>query len=89
MGKNQNKSYNTSFPDFKIPETIEYKVIWDKINFKYKLQNKIENIGDYNTEVNNPSLTFVLGNNYKFSRDTDGKISNYKNKFFNCNNRTY
>lgn len=77
LEKNQNNSYNTSFPDFKIPETIEYKVTWDKINFKYKLQNKIENIGDYNTEVNNPSLTFVLGNNYKFDLSDDSHLNRF------------
>jgi hypothetical protein len=77
LEKNQNNSYNTSFPDFKIPETIEYKVIWDKENFKYKLQNKIENIGDYNTEVNNPSLTFVLGNNYKFDLSDTSHLNRF------------
>ena len=77
LEKNQNNSYNTSFPDFKIPEIIEYKVTWDKTNFKYKLQNKIENIGDYNTEVNNPSLTFVLGNNYKFDLSDTSHLNRF------------
>ena len=77
LEKNQNNFYNTLFPDFKIPETIEYKVIWDKENFKYKLQNKIENIGDYNTEVNNPSLTFVLGNNYKFDLSDTSHLNRF------------
>ncbi len=77
LQKNQNNSYNTSFPDFKIPETIEYKITWDEKNFKYKLQNKIQNIGDYNTEVNNPSLTFVLGNNYKFDLSDTSHLNRF------------
>jgi len=66
LTKNPNNIYNTSFPDFKVPETIEYKVTWDDINFRYKLENKITGIGDYSSITNNPALTFILGNNYKF-----------------------
>ncbi len=66
LGKNSSNIYNTSFPDFKVPNTIEYKVTWDDINFRYKLENKISGIGDYSSITNNPSLTFILGNNYKF-----------------------
>ena len=66
LAKNPNNIYNTSFPDFKIPNTIEYKVTWDDQGFKYKLENKITGIGDYSSITNNPALTFILGNNYKF-----------------------
>ena len=66
LDKNPNNIYNTSYPDFKIPETIEYKVTWNDREFKYELENKIIGVGDYPSVTDNPALTFILGNNYKF-----------------------
>tara|TARA_Y100000389_G_scaffold19651_1_gene17003 strand:- start:737 stop:3346 length:2610 start_codon:yes stop_codon:yes gene_type:complete len=75
LDKNPNNIYNTSYPDFKIPETIEYKVTWDDKGFKYELENKIIGVGDYPSVTDNPPLTFILGNNYKFdlSHPTNSK----------------
>ena len=76
LAKNPNNIYNISYPDFKIPETIEYKVTWDDQGFKYKLENKITGIGDYSSVTDNPPLTFILGNNYKF--DLSDVLNNKK-----------
>lgn len=77
LAKSPNDKYNKQYPNFKIPETIEYKVIWDQINFRYIIQNSIFNVGDYNELTNNPSLKFILGNTYKF----DVSDSSHNQKF--------
>lgn len=77
LAKSPNNKYNKQYPNFKIPETIEYKVIWDQINFRYIIQNSILNVGDYNELTNNPSLKFILGNTYKF----DVSDSSHNQKF--------
>jgi hypothetical protein len=77
LAKSPNDKYNKQYPNFKIPETIEYKVIWDQINFRYIIQNSIINVGDYNELTNNPSLKFILGNTYKF----DVSDSSHNQKF--------
>ena len=77
LAKSPNDKYNKQYPNFKIPETIEYKVIWDQINFRYIIQNSIFNVGDYNELTNNPSLKFILGSTYKF----DVSDSSHNQKF--------
>lgn len=66
LSTNINNEYNASYPDFNIPETIEFFVTWDNINNVYKFQDKIIPQNIYPTYTSNPELTFILGNTYKF-----------------------
>ena len=66
LSTNINNNYNTSYPDFNIPKTIEFLVTWDDINNVYKFQDKIIPQNIYPTVTSNPNLIFKLGNTYKF-----------------------
>lgn len=66
LSTNVNNQYNASYPDFNIPETIEFLVTWDDINNVYKFQDKIIPQNIYPSITSNPNLIFKLGNTYKF-----------------------
>ena len=67
LSTNVNNEYNASYPDFNIPETIEFFVKWDDVNNNvYEFKDKIIHQNIYPTYTSKPELTFILGNTYKF-----------------------
>ena len=66
LSTNVNNQYNASYPDFNIPETIEFFVKWNDENNVYEFKDKIITQNIYPTYTSKPELTFILGNTYKF-----------------------
>lgn len=66
LSTNVNNEYNSSYPDFNIPKTIEFFVKWNDENNLYEFKDKIITQNIYPTYTSKPELTFILGNTYKF-----------------------
>ena len=84
LSTNINNDYNTSYPDFNIPKTIEFLVTWDDVNNVYKFQDKIIPQNIYPDVTSNPNLIFILGNTYKF--DISDSSNNRRFCFIKYNN---
>lgn len=66
LSTNVNNEYNSSYPDFNIPKTIEFFVKWNDEDNVYEFKDKIIRQNIYPTYTFKPELTFILGNTYKF-----------------------
>ena len=66
LSTNVNNEYNSSYPDFNVPKTIEFLVTWDDVNNVYNFQDKILSQNIYPNVTSKPILQAILGNSYKF-----------------------